>query len=63
MTPEFARLSGLGLQMGIVLILFALGGNWLDERLGTSPLFLLVGVFAGAAGSFYSMWKALRSRG
>jgi F0F1-type ATP synthase assembly protein I len=30
-------------------------GWWLDEKLGTSPWLLLVGIFLGASGGFYSL--------
>ena len=43
----------------VSLILFVLLGQWLDRRLGTAPVFLLVCVFVGAGGAFYSMYRAL----
>ncbi len=36
-----ARASAMVLEMGILVVVGAFSGNWLDERLGTSPLFLL----------------------
>ncbi len=53
---EFA---GLGLAMGLAIVLFAVGGNWLDGRLGTKPLFVLLGVFVGFGGGFFSMYSRL----
>ena len=53
---EFA---GLGLTLGLAIALFAVGGNWLDERLGTKPLFVLLGVFLGFGGGFYHMYSRL----
>ena len=35
------RASAMVLEMGILVVGGALFGHWLDERLGTSPLFLL----------------------
>ena len=43
---------GAGLTMIAVVALFALGGRWLDEKLGSSPLFLLLGFSLGALGGF-----------
>jgi len=34
-------------------------GNWLDGRLGTKPLFVLLGVFLGFGGGFWSMYSRL----
>ena len=53
------RYSGLGLQFAGSILLFLYAGQWLDRRLGTEPLFLYVGVFAGAGGAFYSMYRSL----
>lgn len=52
---DFARYSGLGLQLGVIVTLFSLGGNWLDQRLGTRPWFLLVGVLLGFVGGTISV--------
>ncbi len=51
--------AGLGLALAMSIALFALGGNWLDGRLGTSPLFVLLGVFLGFGGGFYRMYARL----
>jgi F0F1-type ATP synthase assembly protein I len=51
---EFA---GIGLQFAMVILVFTGAGIWLDKRLGTSPWLLLVFVFAGAAGGFYSIYR------
>lgn len=49
---EFA---GLGVQFALTILLFVFFGLWLDRRLGTSPWFVLICVFVGAGGAFYSM--------
>ena len=43
---------GHGMEAGIVIVLFALGGYWLDQTVGTSPLFVLVFTALGAVGLF-----------
>jgi F0F1-type ATP synthase assembly protein I len=53
---EFA---GLGLQFALVILVFTAAGIWLDKRLGTSPWFVVIGVFAGATGGFYSMYRKI----
>ena len=51
--------AAAGLQFAVTLVVFALGGDWLDDRYGTGPLFLLIGVFGGGAAAFYSMYRKL----
>ncbi len=34
----------LGYMIAIPLVVFAIGGSFLDKYLGTSPIFLLVGI-------------------
>ena len=57
--PSTASYAGAGLQFAVALVLFALGGNWLDEKVGSAPVFLLLGVFVGGAAAFYSMYRKL----
>jgi hypothetical protein len=58
-TRDHGPLAGLGITMGLSIALFALGGKWLDGRLGTTPLFVLLGTFLGFGGGFYSMYARL----
>ena len=58
-TTSGAAYMGLGLQFGLAIILFMFVGKWLDERLGTSPWLLILGVFVGAGGGFYSIYRRL----
>jgi F0F1-type ATP synthase assembly protein I len=51
--------AGMGLQFAISILLFLLAGQWIDRKLGTEPLFLIVFVFLGAGGSFYSIYRKL----
>lgn len=39
----------IGLAVAIPTVVSALGGRWLDTRLGTSPLFILLGLFLALA--------------
>ncbi|MFN8570755.1 MAG: AtpZ/AtpI family protein [Gemmatimonadaceae bacterium] len=51
--------AGLGLQFALAILLFLYAGQWVDKRLGTSPAFLVIGVFVGAGAAFYSMYRTL----
>ena len=51
--------AGVGLQFAIGIILFLFVGQWADRKLGTSPVFLLAGVFVGGGAAFYSMYRRL----
>lgn len=50
-----ARYSGHGLTIAMSTALFLLAGWWVDGRLGTEPLFTIMGALVGAAAGFYSM--------
>ena len=56
---DFLRYSHLGVQFVIILIAFALGGAWLDERLSAGGLVTLAGIFAGAAIGFYILYREI----
>jgi len=56
---SISRFAGVGLQFALSIIVFLYAGQWLDRKLGTAPWFLLIGVFVGGAGSFYSMYHKL----
>lgn len=51
--------AGAGLQFAASIVVFLLVGQWLDRRLHTGSVFLLVCVFVGAGGSFYAMYRQL----
>lgn len=54
-----ARLAGIGIQFGIVLVAFLFAGKWLDDRLGTEPWLLMAGVFVGFGLSVFWMYRRL----
>jgi F0F1-type ATP synthase assembly protein I len=54
-----AEFAGIGVQFAAAILVFAFVGWWIDDRLHTSPWFLLIGVFAGAAGGFFSMYRKI----
>jgi F0F1-type ATP synthase assembly protein I len=66
MTPSWIpalRFMGLGWLVVLSVLIGLLGGLWLDRRLETTPLFMLVGLalgLAAAARSTYRMIKEIR---
>lgn len=57
--PSASEFAGIGLQFAVSIVLFVFAGQWLDRRLGSGPVFLIVGAFVGAGGAFYSMYRKL----
>ncbi|MBM3163473.1 MAG: AtpZ/AtpI family protein [Chlorobi bacterium] len=51
---------GLGIQIAASFVFFVLAGYWGDQKLGTSPLFLIAGVFMGMAGMVLVLMKTLK---
>ena len=49
--------AGAGIQFAVGIVLFLLAGQWADRKFGTSPVFLLAGVFIGGSASFYSLYR------
>jgi len=47
---------GHGLAFALSVLLFLGGGAWLDSKLGTSPVLLVLGAFIGAGAGFYSLY-------
>ena len=39
------------------VLLFLLGGWWLDGKVGTAPLFMILGAFVGGGAGFYSLYR------
>lgn len=60
-TPSGAEYAGAGLQLALTLVAFMFLGLWLDKRLGSSPWFVIICVFVGAAAGFYSLYRKLMS--
>lgn len=54
-----AQFAGAGFQFALMVILSAFAGIWIDKRLGTTPWFVIITVFAGAALGFYSLYRNL----
>lgn len=55
----FALLVGVGPMFAAGVLVGWLGGDWLDRRLGTSPVFVVVGVLLGMGAGFQELFRAL----
>ena len=56
---SYMQYSHLGLQFAMTIALFTGGGFWLDRKLGTTPLCLLIGLFLGFGAGFYHLYRAV----
>lgn len=57
---EVSRVSGqymgYGLTLALATLFFLLVGWWLDSKLGTTPVLLILGAFVGAGAGFYRLY-------
>jgi ATP synthase protein I len=54
-----ADFAGVGIQFAVAIIAFLFAGQWLDDRIGTKPVFTIAGVFLGAGAAFYNMYRKI----
>lgn len=57
MKPADIKALGIGLELSMVIGGLAYGGYWLDEKWGTDPWMLVVGV---CLGTFGGGWHAMK---
>ncbi len=50
---------GLGLQLAASILVFLFLGRWVDGKLGTEPVFMIIGAFIGAAGGMISFIRTV----
>ncbi len=53
------RLVGVGFYIVVCLVAGVLGGNWLDHKLNTQPIFLLVGIVLALVLVFWGVYQML----
>ena len=53
------RLTGVGFFVGSSIVLGVLGGRWLDNRLNTEPVLLIVGLLTGVIVAFFGVHRML----
>lgn len=51
--------SEIGFVLLIAVLAGVLGGYWLDQRLGTVPIFVLVGFAIGTVGGAVACWQLI----
>jgi F0F1-type ATP synthase assembly protein I len=52
--------SSLGTELAVTIALFGGAGYWADNKYGTSPCFLLVGIALSFIYGAYAVWKIVR---
>ena len=53
-------LLGVGFFVAISIILGVVGGRWLDGKLNSEPVFLIIGLLLGIVVAFYGVYLMLR---
>ena len=53
------RLVGVGFFIGSCIVLGVVVGLWLDNRLSTKPIFVIVGLILGVIIAFYGVYQML----
>ncbi len=57
---QWTTLVNIGLTFTVAVLLGFFAGRWLDGKLHTQPLFMLIGVFWGVGGSFWYLVRKVR---
>lgn len=55
----YLRYGSLGVQFGATILLFTLGGLWLDGKFGTRPWLTIVGVMLGFTGGLLALIRGV----
>lgn len=53
------RLVGVGFFIGISIVLGVVVGLWLDSKLDTRPILVIVGLLLGIVVAFYGVYRML----
>ena len=62
MYENLVFVSQIGISMAMPIFLGVYGGNWLDQKIGTTGIFLLLGILFGVGTSFMNLYKIAISR-
>ncbi|MFP4145812.1 MAG: AtpZ/AtpI family protein [Phycisphaeraceae bacterium] len=58
--PSPLLLLGAGAEVGLVTAAMCLLGWWIDTKLGTFPILLLVGAAMGIVGGLYNLYRVAK---
>lgn len=53
------KLIGIGWFVSACIVLGVIAGHWLDGKLNSGPLLLIVGLLSGIGGAFYGVYRML----
>ncbi len=53
-------LSGIGFYIAGIILLGILGGRWLDSKLNSEPLWVIIGLILGITGAFWGVYNMIR---
>ena len=59
MLKDFGSYADLGFRFALAVALGSGMGYWADSKLGTSPLFIILGVILGATSGFFTIYRAV----
>jgi hypothetical protein len=61
--PDYARYSGLGLQMAAFIVICTFAGRYIDKfQIVRFPLFTIIGIMFGVFGAMYYMIKQIKDK-
>ena len=50
------QFMGHGLTWALAVLLFMWAGYWVDGKVGTAPILMIIGAFVGGGAGFYSLY-------
>ena len=50
------QFMGHGLTMALAVLLFMGIGAWVDSKLGSAPILMVIGAFVGGGAGFYNLY-------
>ncbi len=53
------RMTGMGFFIGACILLGIIAGIWLDGKLNTEPVFVIIGMVLGIIVAFYGVYQML----